>query len=129
MADKATMRRPTFDIMAAPWDGEDSVGASQIYEAANRGIRTQSAQLPYAAEIQRSFGRHDISGIQFHNGPAAAQSDHDIEAKTYATAGHVVSEGAISKHTAAHEAAHCITQQINLAFGLNAIFTAFVGLN
>ena len=92
-------------------EGSDDVSAVAIHEAARQGIRTRSTSLPHAAAIQQSFGRHDISGIQYHDGPTAAQSARAMNAAAYSTAGHVVSAGSISMHTAAHEAAHYIQQQ------------------
>ena len=92
-------------------DGGSDVSTDKIHKAARQGIRTPSSTFPYAKEIQKSFGRHDISGINFHNSSEAAQSARAMNARAYSTAGHVVSAGPISKHTAAHEAAHYIQQQ------------------
>lgn len=92
-------------------DGDSDVSPTNIHQAASRGIQTASTTLPYTREIQQSFGRHDISGIRFHNNATASQSARAMSAKAYTTGSHVVANGAISKHTAAHEAAHYIQQQ------------------
>ncbi len=98
---------PTYPVQM---DGGGDVPADTIHQAARRGIRTYSTALPYGNEIQRAFGRHDISGIRYHSNPAAAQSAHAMNARAYTCGNHVVSAGPISKHTAAHEAAHYIQQ-------------------
>ena len=104
-------------------NGNGDVSADTIHEAAGVGIRTPSTSLPYARSIQASFGRHDISGIQFHDGPVAAQSARNMNAEAYTSAGHVVSGRRISKHTAAHEAAHYIQQRggIQLKGGVGSV--------
>lgn len=84
----------------------------EIHSAAREGIKTTWKPLPYLNDIQRSFGaKHNISNIRYHEGPVASQSARQMNAKAYSTAGHVVSDGPISKHTAAHEAAHVVQQQ------------------
>ncbi len=87
------------------------VSTDRIHKAAHQGIRTSSTSLPYTKDIQKSFGRHDISGIRYHNNSVASQSSRAMRARAYSTAGHVVSDGPISRHTAAHEAAHYIQQR------------------
>jgi len=114
MADTATMGRllqPTLGSAIVQRSGDGDVSTDKVHEAARRGIRTPSTAMPYTGDIQRAFGHHDISGIRFHSGPKAVQSARDMSAEAYSTAGHVVSSGSISKHTAAHEAAHYIQQQ------------------
>lgn len=124
MADRALSQpQPAVNAGAVQMDGDGAASTDTIHKAADRGIHTPATALPYAEDIQKSFGRHDISGIQFHNGPVAAQSARDMKAKAYATAGHVVADGPISKHTAAHEAAHYIQQQggVQLKDGVGAV--------
>ena len=92
----------------------------EIHSAASQGIRTPWKPLPYLNEIQESFGRHDISGIRYHGGPAASQSARNMNASAYATGRHIVSDGPIDKHTAAHEAAHVVQQQTGVRLKDNA---------
>jgi len=86
-------------------------GDAAIHAAAARGIATPWSALPHAGRIQRSFGRHDISGIQAHAGGAAAASATEIGADAYATGNHVVFGKATDLSTVAHEAAHVIQQR------------------
>jgi hypothetical protein len=85
--------------------------ASPVHAAAARGTATPASRLPYADQIQRAFGRHDISGVQAHVGSEAAASAHQMGARAYATGDHVVFDGAPDLHTAAHEAAHVVQQR------------------
>ena len=109
--------------MVVQRSGNSDVSSDEVRETARRGIRTHSTALPYTKDIQRSFGHHDISGIRFHNSPEAAQSARAMNAEAYSTAGHVVSAGSISKHTAAHEAAHVVQQRSGVHFkgGVGAV--------
>src|SRR5262249_44173622 len=85
--------------------------AAQVHAAAERGTATPATRLPYADQIQRAFGRHDISRIQAHTGPEAAASASALGAAAYATANHVVLGGRTDLHTVAHEAAHVVQQR------------------
>ena len=69
-----------------------------------------SAPLPHAQTIQRSFGRHDVSGIQAHVGGAAAVAADRMGAVAYASGGTVGFREEPDLHTAAHEAAHVVQQ-------------------
>jgi serine/threonine protein kinase len=82
-----------------------------IHASAQRGIATSASPLPFADQIQRLFGRHDISGIQAHTGADAAASARDMGADAYATGNHVVLGKDIDLHTVAHEAAHVVQQR------------------
>lgn len=96
---------------------------TDVPKAIAQGLSTSTSNLPHAPAIQKSFGRHDISGIQFHGGSKAAQSAAEIGASAYTTGNHVVSGYGISKHTAAHEAAHYIQQKrgIHLQGGVGQV--------
>lgn len=48
--------------------------------AAARGVAGNGGALPFLATIQRSFGRHDVSGIRAHAGGAAAAANHEVPA-------------------------------------------------
>jgi hypothetical protein len=82
-----------------------------IHASAQRGIATSASPLPHAETIQRSFGRHDISGIQAHTGADAAASARAMGAHAFATGNHVVLGAGTDLHTAAHEAAHVVQQR------------------
>jgi len=83
----------------------------QVHAAAARGTSTAAAQLPHLEQIQRSFGRHDVSGVQAHVGGEAAASAQEMGAAAYATGNHVVLGAGTDLHTVAHEAAHVVQQR------------------
>ncbi|TMQ05401.1 MAG: DUF4157 domain-containing protein, partial [Deltaproteobacteria bacterium] len=83
----------------------------QVHAAAARGIEAPATTLPFAAQIQASFGpRHDVSSIRAHVGGGAAEATAAMGASAYATGNEVVFGGAPDLHTAAHEAAHVVQQ-------------------
>jgi hypothetical protein len=92
--------------------GEVTAGdAAGVHEAAQRGIASPAMQLPYLEQIQRSFGKHDVSGVKAHVGGDAVASAQQMGAKAYATGDHVVLREGADLHTAAHEAAHVVQQR------------------
>lgn len=88
-----------------------SADAEAVQTSAARGTATPSRPLPYADQIQRAFGAHDISSIQAHTGPEASASASAMGAEAYATGNHVVLGGGTDLHTVAHEAAHVVQQR------------------
>ncbi|HMG55386.1 MAG TPA: DUF4157 domain-containing protein, partial [Kofleriaceae bacterium] len=88
-----------------------AASAGDVHQAASRGVADGGSALPHAETIQRSFGAHDVSGIQAHTGPAAQQAAGAIGAQAYAMGNHVAFAGAADLHTAAHEAAHVVQQR------------------
>jgi len=48
-----------------------------VHAAAARGTATAAGQLPHLEQIQRSFGRHDVSGVQAQPGDGASAALHD----------------------------------------------------
>jgi|GEM_PF-6511849 len=86
-------------------------GPGVIQQAARAGMQGAGSALPYADQIQQAFGRHDISSVTAHQGPAAAAASQAMGASAYATGEHVVFGGAPDLHTAAHEAAHVVQQR------------------
>lgn len=97
-----------------------AVGADHVHAAAMRGTATSATTLPFADQIQRAFGRHDVSGIQAHVGGEAAASARAMNARAYATGEHVVLGEGADLRTVAHEAAHVIQQRggVQLESGL-----------
>ncbi|HEX8109909.1 MAG TPA: DUF4157 domain-containing protein [Kofleriaceae bacterium] len=122
----STGPRPTLQMLfgvqrvaiAAPADDP-----AHVHAAAARGTATPATRLPYADQIQRVFGRHDISGIEAHVGPDAAASAHAMGARAYATGDHVVLGEGADLHTVAHEAAHVVQQRggVHLKGGVGAV--------
>jgi len=80
-------------------------------EAASRGVQGGGGQLPYLAQIQASFGQHDVSGVSAHQGPAASEASQQLGAQAYAFGNSVAFGASPDLHTAAHEAAHVVQQR------------------
>jgi Domain of unknown function (DUF4157) len=114
MSAMGLLQRKSGDA-AAP----SGAGAVEIGEA---GVRGAGSALPHGEAIQRSFGRHDVSGIQAHTGGDAAAAAGALGAEAYATGHHVAFAGTPSLHTAAHEAAHVVQQRggVQLKGGVGA---------
>jgi hypothetical protein len=94
-----------------------------VHAAAARGTATPATRLPHADQIQRAFGRHDISGIQAHVGGEATESAREMGAQAYAMGDHVVLAPGADLHTVAHEAAHVVQQRggVHLKGGVGAV--------
>jgi hypothetical protein len=82
-----------------------------VQAAGAAGTGGPGGELPHAASIQRSFGRHDVSGVVAHVGGEASTAARAMGAEAFATGNHVVFDGSPSLHTAAHEAAHVVQQR------------------
>jgi len=102
-------------------------GAPDVHAAAAEGIAGPSGPLPHLAQIQRSFGRHDIRHIQAHQDDRATAGATAMGAQGFATGDHVAFAGTPSLHTAAHEAAHVVQQRggVHLAGGIGQTGDAY----
>jgi len=88
------------------------------HEAAAKGVASPTTSLPFADQIQSSFGpSHDVSKINAHVGGDSASA---MGANAYASGDHVVFDKSPDLHTAAHEAAHVVQQAqgVNLYGGV-----------
>ena len=85
--------------------------ADAVKETASRGVASAGSPLPHLDQIQRSFGRHDVTGVKAEVGGAAAGATQALGAEAYAMGSRVAFAGAPSLHTAAHEAAHVVQQR------------------
>ncbi len=94
--------------------GTQDPAADHVVTAA-RGVASGGSAFPHFALIQKSFGRHDISGVQAHLDGAAADASRDLGARGYAMGNAVAFNGAPDLHTAAHEAAHVVQQRAGVA--------------
>jgi hypothetical protein len=103
---KAGATAPT-QRKASGGDGD----TEHIHAAAAHGTSGAAGPLPHLGEIQRSFGRHDVTGVQAHTDDRAAAGSRAMGAEAFATGDRVAFAGAPSLHTAAHEAAHVLQQQ------------------
>ncbi|TMQ15824.1 MAG: DUF4157 domain-containing protein, partial [Deltaproteobacteria bacterium] len=84
---------------------------SRPHDLVGDAVSNGGGQLPYLEEIQRSFGRHDVSGVSAHQGPAAGQAATALGARAFAVGNAVAFDGPPDLHTAAHEAAHVVQQR------------------
>lgn len=82
-----------------------------VHATAQRGVGGAGRQLPHLDAIQRSFGKHDVSGVSAHVGGDAADASRDLGARAYAYGTSVAFQGSPDLHTAAHEAAHTVQQR------------------
>jgi hypothetical protein len=103
--------------------GEKQDRPTEIHEAAAQGTSGPSGTLPYLAEIQSSFGQHDVSHVKTHTDGQAAAGARAMQAEAFTTGDHVAFAGSPSLHTAAHEAAHVIQQRtgVQLQSGVGSV--------
>src|SRR5688572_1482974 len=83
---------------------------ADVQQTAQAGVSGAGTPLPHLDAIQRSFGRHDVSGVSAHVGGDAAEASEALGASAYATGDRVAFAGEPDLHTAAHEAAHTVQQ-------------------
>jgi outer membrane protein OmpA-like peptidoglycan-associated protein len=95
-------------VQCAEQEGAAHPAVSSI---AAGGLTGASMALPHADQIQASFGRHSIAGINAHVGGPAADASAALGAQAYATGSSIAFSKAPDLHTAAHEAAHVIQQR------------------
>jgi hypothetical protein len=81
------------------------------HEIASRGVAGAGASLPHLPQIQASFGHHDVSGVQAHQGTSATAATRELRAEAYAIGNSVAFSRSPDLHTAAHEAAHVVQQR------------------
>jgi hypothetical protein len=102
---------------------EGGAADADTHAVAQQGLSGGGSALPHAAEVQQSFGKHDISNIAAHTGEEAEAATQELGAKAYASGDQVAfgGGGAADLHTAAHEAAHVVQQKqgaVQLAGGV-----------
>jgi hypothetical protein len=90
------------------------VSAGEVHLAADLGTSGAGEQLPHQTEIQRSFGRHNLSDIRAHTDPAARAGARGMRAQAFTRGSDVAFGESPSLHLAAHEAAHVIQQRAGL---------------
>jgi hypothetical protein len=125
--DTATQDQAWKGLIQMARGGQQANGAEAVHTAAAQGVASPASPLPHRAEIQRSFGHHDVSAIQAHTGPEAAGSARAMGADAFATGNHVVLGGRNDLHTVAHEAAHVVQQRggVQLKGGVGAAGDAY----
>jgi len=85
--------------------------AGPVHTAAERGTQGPATALPHRDQIQRAFGRHDVSQVQAFVGGGASEAGDAMGAEAFATGNKVAFKSAPDLHTAAHEAAHVVQQR------------------
>ncbi len=90
-------------------------GSGDIQSIARSGIGGGGGSLPHLDTIQKSFGGHDLSGVQSHVGGKAASANKAMGSSAYATSNHVAFKSSPDLHTAAHEAAHVVQQRTGVS--------------
>ena len=84
------------------------VHRQQVHHVARSGLRATGQPYPFLDEIQRSFGQHDISGLEGHTGEAARAANSELGSTAYHKGGHVAFGQEPTLADAAHEAAHYV---------------------
>jgi hypothetical protein len=97
--------------------------SARVHEAAKLGIGGTSGELPHLETIQRSFGRHDVTGVAAHTGAQATAGAQAMGAAAFTMGNHVAFAGSADLRTAAHEAAHVVQQRagVQLAGGVGQV--------
>jgi hypothetical protein len=113
--------------MISPVQRKERAGANDApadsAAIASAGVQGGGGPLPYGAQIQAAFGKHDVGGISAHVGGPAAHAADQLGATAFATGHHVAFAGAPDLHTTAHEAAHVVQQRkgVSLMGGVGAV--------
>jgi hypothetical protein len=97
-------------------------GPEHVHAAAAHGTSGAAGALPHLDLIQRSFGRHDVRGVQAHRGAEAEAGAAAMGAEAFASGGRVAFGREPDLHLAAHEAAHVVQQRggVQLSGGVGA---------
>ncbi|MFT7583296.1 MAG: hypothetical protein ACI9MR_004983, partial [Myxococcota bacterium] len=109
-------------------EGEAALSpGTDVHSVAQAGVSGGGGAAPHLEAVQRSFGGHDISGVQAHTGGKAAEAATAIGASAYATGSDVAFAHAPDLHTAAHEYAHVVQQRagVQLSGGVGAAGDAY----
>lgn len=85
--------------------------SGDVQQAAAAGVQAGGGAMPHLDAIQKSFGAHDVSGVQAHVGGEAKKASDSIGAEAYATGNDVAFAQTPDLFTAAHEAAHVVQQK------------------
>lgn len=116
----AALRPPAYGVdlvdrtPVQAWDGTRAHGegdGAALHRAAQQGVSGTGGPLPYLPELQRAFGRHDVSQVVAHRDGLAASGAAALGTIAYARGEHVAFAGAPSLRVAAHEAAHVVQQR------------------
>ncbi|MBP9087488.1 MAG: DUF4157 domain-containing protein, partial [Kofleriaceae bacterium] len=100
-----------------------AVTNESVHQAAAVGVSGAGHAVPFADDIQRSFGDHDISHIKAHSDAAALAGSKAMGAGAFASGNKIVLGDKQDKHTVAHEVAHVMQQRagVQLLGGVGAV--------
>jgi Domain of unknown function (DUF4157) len=88
-----------------------ATSTERVQGLADHGTRGAGMTLPQLDAVQRSFGKHDVSGVKAHTDAAASAASKAMGAEAFASGEDVAFAGAPSLHVVAHEAAHVVQQR------------------
>jgi outer membrane protein OmpA-like peptidoglycan-associated protein len=92
-------------------NGPDTGGGPAPADIASHGTDGSGGPLPHLAQIQASFGHHDVTGVKAHQGAAPREASQLLGAQAFAFGNSVAFSAPPDLHTAAHEAAHVVQQR------------------
>lgn len=95
--------------------GTSGVSSREVQQRARLGVSQGGGAMPFASQIQASFGRHSVADVRAHTGAAAAEACAAIGAQAYATGTDIAFGRTPDLHTAAHEAAHIVQQRAGVS--------------
>jgi hypothetical protein len=116
-ADAVVQRLAAGGAGAAP-----ALDDGAVRSTAAAGFAGPAVAVPHRDVVQRSFGRHDVSGVEAHVGGAAADASAALGARAYASGSQVSFAEEPDLFLAAHELAHVVQQRggVQLASALGA---------
>jgi hypothetical protein len=91
--------------------GDTLTPENRVREVASQGISGPAGPLPHLDIIQRSFGRHDVSGVKAHMDARALAANEALGAVGYTMGDQLAFAAAPDLRTVAHEAAHVVQQR------------------
>lgn len=113
--DQTTARRVSasqINLQFSSVGGEAVEGReSEVADVAERGTSGAGTTLPYLDQIQRSFGKHDVTKAEAHMGSSASESSEQLGARAYTVGDKVAFQHSPDLRIAAHEAAHVVQQR------------------
>jgi hypothetical protein len=85
------------------------------------GVASPGEPMPYLAQLQASFGHHDLSEVRAHQDAMATDAARELGAEAYTFGDSVAFRQPPTLHTAAHEAAHVVQQRagVHLTGGID----------
>jgi hypothetical protein len=102
-------------MRAASASSKPAATPTAIHTAAERATSGPGHSLPHQTTIQWSFGRHDLTSVKAHTGPAARSGTQSMNAEAFTRGSHIAFATQPSLYLAAHEAAHVVQQRAGVS--------------